>query len=211
MRVVGFYITLRFWMFFETQGTIRSCCDMQSEMNKGNAMKYSDFSHWFFVSLVLAVCAARGLAEPADQVNQQEGNKEEKIQQKAREEYAGLWRIETITSKGDTTEPDKRIAFDNKTDGTWVLFIDDKELSSVQILLLRFVIQRKLIFLLQVVKAKEKFCREFMRLKSQYSDSVFEVVMVRDQKALSRFMVTKVLWLLLFASNCSLIVSKVYH
>jgi len=103
---------------------------MQSEMNKGNAMKYSDFGHWFFVSLVLTVCAARGLAEPADQVNQQDGNKEEKIQQKAREEYAGLWRIEKIASKGDTTEPDKRIAFDNKTDGTWVLFIDDKEFSS---------------------------------------------------------------------------------
>ena len=130
MRVIGFSITLRFWMIFETQGTIRSCCDMQSEMNKGNAMKYSDFSHWFFVSLVLTVCAARGFAEPADQVNQQEGSKEEKIQQKAREEYAGLWRIEKIASKGDTTEPDKRIAFDNKTDGTWVLFIDGKEFSS---------------------------------------------------------------------------------
>ena len=103
---------------------------MHSQMNKGNAMKNSDWTHLFFVCLVLIVCAARGLAEPADQVNQQEGNKEEKIQQKAREEYAGLWRIETITSKGDTTEPDKRIAFDNKTDGTWVLFIDDKELSS---------------------------------------------------------------------------------
>ena len=130
MRVVGLSVTLRFWMIFETQGTIRSCCDMQSEMNKGNAMKYSDFGHWFFVSLVLTVCAARGLAEPADQVNQQEGNKEEKIQQKAREEYAGLWLIETIASKGDKTEPDKRIAIDNKTDGTWVLFIDDKEFSS---------------------------------------------------------------------------------
>ena len=130
MRVVGLSVTLRFWMIFENQVTIRSCCEMQSEMNKGNAMKYTDFGHWFFVSLVLTVCAARGLAEPADQVNQQEGNKEEKIQEKAREEYAGLWRIEKIASKGDTTEPDKRIAFDNKTDGTWVLFIDDKEFSS---------------------------------------------------------------------------------
>ena len=130
MRVVGFSITLQFWMIFENQGTIRSCCEMHSEMNKGNVMKYSDCTHWFFVCLVLIVCAARGLAEPADQVNQQEGNKEEKIQQKAREEYAGLWRIETVASKGDTTEPDKRIAFDNKTDGTWVLFVDDKEFSS---------------------------------------------------------------------------------
>ncbi|MDO7681084.1 MAG: TIGR03067 domain-containing protein [Pirellulales bacterium] len=116
-------------MIFENQGTIRSCCEMHSEMNKGNAMKYSDFAHWFFVCLVLTVSAARGFAEPADQVNQQEGNKEEKIQQKAREEYAGLWRIETIASKGDTTEPDKRIAIESKTDGTWILFIDDKELS----------------------------------------------------------------------------------
>ena len=166
---------------------------MQSEMNKGNAMKYSDFGHWFFVSLVLTVCAARGLAEPADQVNQQEGNKEEEIQQKAREEYAGLWRIETITSKGDTTEPDKRIAFDNKTDGTWVLFIDDKELSSGTNSFAPLCDQRKLIFLLQVVKAKEKFFREFMRLRSRSSDSVFEVVVVRDQIVLSHFMVTKVL------------------
>ena len=78
----------------------------------------------------VTACAVRGLAEPTDQVNQQEVNDEEKIQQKAREEYAGLWRIETITSKGDTTEPDKRITIDNKTDGTWVLFIDGKELSS---------------------------------------------------------------------------------
>ena len=40
-----------------------------------------------------------------------------------------------------------------------------RSLAAVQILLLRFVIQRKLIFLLQVVKAKEKFFREFMRLR----------------------------------------------
>ena len=53
------------------------------------------------VCLVLTVCAARGFAEPADQVNQQKGSKEEKIQQKAREEYAELWRIEKIVSKKD--------------------------------------------------------------------------------------------------------------
>ncbi len=103
---------------------------MHSKMNKGNAMKCSDFTHWFFVCLVLTVCAAKGLAEPVDQVNQEEDNKEEKIQQKAREDYAGLWRIEKISSKGNTTEPDKRIAIDNKTDGTWVLSIDGKEFSS---------------------------------------------------------------------------------
>ena len=97
---------------------------------KENTFKYLNFTHLFFVCVVLTACAVRGLAEPTDQVNQQEVNDEEKIQQKAREEYAGLWRIETITSKGDTTEPDKRITIDNKTDGTWVLFIDGKELSS---------------------------------------------------------------------------------
>ena len=53
---------------------------MQSEIHEGNAMKYSLFTHWLFVCLVLTVFAARGLAEPADQVNQQEDNKEEKIQ-----------------------------------------------------------------------------------------------------------------------------------
>ena len=103
---------------------------MESEMKKENTLKYPNFTHLFFVCVVLTACAVRGLAEPTDQVNQQEVNDEEKIQQKAREEYAGLWRIETITSKGDTTEPDKRITIDNKTDGTWVLFIDGKELSS---------------------------------------------------------------------------------
>ena len=99
-------------------------------MKKENTLKYPNFTHLFFVCVVLTACAVRGLAEPTDQVNQQEVNDEEKIQQKAREEYAGLWRIETITSKGDTTEPDKRITIDNKTDGTWVLFIDGKCLSS---------------------------------------------------------------------------------
>ena len=103
---------------------------MHSKMNKENVMKSSNFTHWFFVCLVLTVCAARGLAEPAYQVNQQEDNKEEKIQQKAREEYAGLWRIETIVSKGDTTETDKRIVVNNKKDGTWTLSIDDEEFSS---------------------------------------------------------------------------------
>ena len=103
---------------------------MESEMKKENTLKYPNFTHLFFVCVLLTACAVRGLAEPTDQVNQQEVNDEEKIQQKAREEYAGLWRIETITSKGDTTEPDKRITIDNKTDGTWVLFIDGKELSS---------------------------------------------------------------------------------
>ena len=91
---------------------------MESEMKNENTLKYANFIHLFFVCVVLTACAVRGLAEPTDQVNQQEVNDEEKIQQKAREEYAGLWRIETITSKGETTEPDKRIAFDNKMDGT---------------------------------------------------------------------------------------------
>ncbi len=130
MRVIEFSITLRFWMIFENQGTIRSCREMQSEIHEGNAMKYSLFTHWLFVCLVLTVFAARGLAEPADQVNQQEDNKEEKIQQKAREEYAGLWRIEKIASKGNTSETDKRIVVNNKEDGTWTLFIDDEEFSS---------------------------------------------------------------------------------
>ena len=117
-------------MIFENQGTIRSCREMQSEIHEGNAMKYSLFTHWLFVCLVLTVFAARGLAEPADQVNQQEDNKEEKIQQKAREEYAGLWRIEKIASKGNTSETDKRIVVNNKEDGTCTLFIDDEEFSS---------------------------------------------------------------------------------
>ena len=117
-------------MIFENQGTIRSCREMQLEIHEGNAMKYSLFTHWLFVCLVLTVCAARGLAEPAYKANQQEDNKEEKIQQKAREEYAGLWRIETIVSKGDTTETDKRIVVNNKKDGTWTLSIDDEEFSS---------------------------------------------------------------------------------
>ena len=130
MRVIEFSITLQFWMIFENQGTIRSCREMQSEIHEGNAMKYPLFTHWLFVCLVLTVFAARGLAEPADQVNQQEDNKEEKIQQKAREEYAGLWRIEKIASKGNTSETDKRIVVNNKEDGTWTLFIDDEEFSS---------------------------------------------------------------------------------
>ncbi len=103
---------------------------MESKVCKGNTMKHSDFTHLFLACVVLTACAVRGLAEPTDQVNQEEVDEEEKIQQKAREEYAGLWLIETIVSKGNTTEPDKRIAFDNKTDGTWVLIIDDKEFSS---------------------------------------------------------------------------------
>ena len=72
---------------------------MQSGIHEGNAMKYSLFTHWRIVWLGVTVFAARGLAEPADQVNQQEDNKEEKIQQKAREEYAGLWHIEKLHRK----------------------------------------------------------------------------------------------------------------
>ena len=44
---------------------------------KGNAMKYPNFTHLFFVCVVLAACAVKGLAEPTDQVNQQEVNDED--------------------------------------------------------------------------------------------------------------------------------------
>ena len=167
---------------------------MELEMKKENTLKYPNFTHLFFVCVVLTACAVRGLAEPTDQVNQQEVNDEEKIQQKAREEYAGLWRIETITSKGDTTEPDKRITIDNKTDGTWVLFIDGKELSSGTNSFTPLCDPKEIDISITGGEGQGKdFCREFMRLRSRSSDSVFEVVVVRDQIVLSHFMVTKVL------------------
>ena len=69
-----------------------------------------------------------------------------------------------------------------------------KSSAAVRILLVLLVSQKKLTFLLRVGKVKEKFCRESMRLKSQYSDSVFEVVVVRDQIVSNHSMVMKVLW-----------------
>ena len=93
-------------------------------------MKNSLFTHWLVTCLVSIVFSTTGFAEPADVANQREVDEEENVQQKAREKYAGIWRIETIASKGNISEPDKRIVFDNKTDGTWTLFIDDKEFSS---------------------------------------------------------------------------------
>ena len=56
---------------------------MESGMNNGNTMKYSDFTHLLFACVVLIACAGKGSAEPADQVNQREVNEAEKIQQKA--------------------------------------------------------------------------------------------------------------------------------
>ena len=103
---------------------------MQSEIHEGNTMKYYRLTHWLVICLVSTVFSTTGFAEPADVVNQGEVDEEENVQQKAREKYAGIWRIETIASKGNTSEPDKRIVINDKVDGTWTLFIDDEEFSS---------------------------------------------------------------------------------
>ena len=61
-------------------------------------MKNSLFTHWLVTCLVSIVFSTTGFAEPADVANQREVDEEENVQQKAREKYAGIWRIETIAS-----------------------------------------------------------------------------------------------------------------
>ena len=97
---------------------------VRNEQRKCNEI----FWFWSLVfreSCVDSVCS-KGARWTGGSSESARGQQRRKIQQKAQEEYAGLWRIETIASKGDTAEPDMG-AFDNKTDGTWVLFADDKE------------------------------------------------------------------------------------
>ncbi len=118
------------WMTSDIQGIIRTNDAMQSEIHEGNAMKYSLFTHWLVMCLVSIFFSTTGFAEPTDGTNQREVDEEENVQQRAREKYAGIWRIETIASKGNTSEPDKRIIINNKVDGTWTLFIDDEKFSS---------------------------------------------------------------------------------
>lgn len=93
-------------------------------------MQHSLFVRWLVICLTLIVFSARGFAEPPNTSKQLEVDKEIEVQQKARQDYAGTWRIETIASKGNVSEPDKQIIVDNKADGTWTLLIDDEEFSS---------------------------------------------------------------------------------
>ncbi len=93
-------------------------------------MQHSLFVRWLVICLTLIIFSARGLAEPPNTSKQVEVDEEIEVQQKARQDYAGTWRIETIASKGNISEPDKRIIVDNKADGTWTLLIDDEEFSS---------------------------------------------------------------------------------
>ncbi len=93
-------------------------------------MQYSLFMRRLVICLTFIIFSARGFAEPINTSKQLEVDEELKVQQKARQDYAGTWRIETIASKGNMSEPDKRIIVDNKADGTWTLLIDDEEFSS---------------------------------------------------------------------------------
>ena len=93
-------------------------------------MQPSLFVRWLIICLAFIIFAATGFAEPPNREKQLDVDKELKVQQKAKQDYAGTWRIETIASKGNMSEPDKRIVVDNKVDGTWTLLIDDEEFSS---------------------------------------------------------------------------------
>ena len=93
-------------------------------------MQPSFFVRWLVICLASIVFSVTGFAEPPSGAKQLEVDEELKFQQKARQDYAGTWRIETIASKGNMSEPDKRNVVDNKADGTWTLLIDDEEFSS---------------------------------------------------------------------------------
>ena len=96
----------------------------------GKSMQPSFFVRWLVICLTSIVFSVTGFAEPPSGAKQLEVDEELKFQQKARQDYAGTWRIETIASKGNMSEPDKRIVVNNKADGTWTLLIDDEEFSS---------------------------------------------------------------------------------
>ena len=75
---------------------------MQSEIHEGNAMRYSDcLLIGSSMCLVSTFFSTTGFAEPADQVQISAKSMKKKTFSKGPErEYAGIWRIETIASKG---------------------------------------------------------------------------------------------------------------
>ena len=156
-------------------------------------MQPSLFMRWLVICLAFIIFSATGFAEPPNGAKQLEVDEELKVQQKARQDYAGTWRIETIASKGNMSEPDKRIVVDNKADGTWTLLIDDEEFSSGTNTFCPLCDPQEIDISFTGGQGQEAFCRESMRLKSRRDDSVFRAVPVRDQIVLSHCMGMRIL------------------
>lgn len=93
-------------------------------------MKLYLFQHCLMILITFTILLTISSAESPLDLDQQQVDEELEPTQQARQDYAGTWQVDTITSNGNLSEPEKKIVIENRVDGTWTMFIDDEEFSS---------------------------------------------------------------------------------